>query len=727
MSVAHYACDAERRRDARLARLLILVCFTPMLTTKASAATPSIRQVVVGSGTFDIPFNVSQSGESPSEVRLYVADPTTANSAVSSDARSAELSTSEWKLLDRQMPEAGFFRLTKVPDGTFWFATETVGRSQPPPVDLKTIRPGLQIVVDTQQPKIDLIADASADGRVRARFEIRDATPTRVISVYFATDVTRKWELAMVENIKSPDIAGGGQFDIQPDDDWHQMEVQIRVIDAAGNEATLKRKLKKPRVATRPSTRFASGPVQPSPFFPAVTAPPAIATPTLPMPATAEQISRDFGQADQNPNAVGGLNQQDMLPIPGAANAMPRSNPETIPTPDPSMPELSATPQTAAEAMRPILPTQPSDPLPADIGLDPTTLPGSTLSQTPQSQPQASSGPLTQQRSVVAPETPFVTSPSALPDSALAAPEQDALRPSEDQSMGPLDSSELAGGMTNGQSDEPVDQWTNQRPSSRQQQIDAPERSPASRDAPTMRSIDPMRNERVTTRRPKSEYADLERLAQQSPVRYSDSNQFSLDYEIEAIGARGVEAVELYGSLDGGQTWKLWGADPDRATPFDIETAGEGNFAFRIVVVAANGLASPRPQPGDIPEIVIVVDETRPTATITGARYGDGDQSGSLVIQYDCDDAHLVARPVSLSFAESTDGPWTTIAGGLRNLGSYAWPADSQLPRQIYLRLDVADEAGNLGTHVLDRPIDTRGLAPRARIRAFRPISTRQP
>ncbi|MFG0267123.1 MAG: hypothetical protein ACF8AM_18520, partial [Rhodopirellula sp. JB055] len=221
------------------------------------------------------------------------------------------------------------------------------------------------------------------------------------------------------------------------------------------------------------------------------------------------------------------------------------------------------------------------------------------------------------------------------------------------------------------------------------------------------------------------ETLDLKRLAERSVIRHSDSNRFSLDFEIEAIGGRGVEAIELYGTTDGGLNWKRWGTDPDKASPFDIETNGEGIFGFQIVVVAANGLTSPSPLSGDAPDIVVVVDQTEPEVSITGARYGEADRAGSLVIAYRCQDQYLMSRPITLSFSDTPEGPWTTIAAGLRNLGDYVWPADPQLPRQIYLRIDATDQAGNVGSYVLDQPVDTRGLAPRARIRAFRSISSR--
>ena len=207
------------------------------------------------------------------------------------------------------------------------------------------------------------------------------------------------------------------------------------------------------------------------------------------------------------------------------------------------------------------------------------------------------------------------------------------------------------------------------------------------------------------------------------PVRYSDRERFSLDYVLEAVDSQGVEAVELYGSVDEGTTWKLWGRDPDRRSPFDIETREEGVFSYRIVVVGRSGLASARPLAGDLPDMVVVVDKKAPEVRISGARYGEGDRIGALVIRYECVDPNLMDRPITLAFSENIDGPWTTIAGGLRNDGDYVWPADPGLPRAFYLRIDATDKAGNVGTYLLDKPIDAQGLAPRARIRGFQTLS----
>lgn len=206
-------------------------------------------------------------------------------------------------------------------------------------------------------------------------------------------------------------------------------------------------------------------------------------------------------------------------------------------------------------------------------------------------------------------------------------------------------------------------------------------------------------------------------------VRYSNSRKFSLEYEIESAGLAGVSDVELWGTRDRGLTWKRWGSDPDRESPFDIETNNDGAYGFRIVVVANNGLATPRPIENDLPDIFVVVDTLSPSIRFTGAAYGEGNQTGALVMRYECTDMNLTQRPITLSFGPSQTGPWSTIAAGLENEGAYVWPADPNLPRQIYLRIDAIDLAGNLGSYILDTPIDIQGLAPRARIRGFNPLT----
>ncbi|MDZ4847817.1 MAG: hypothetical protein SGI77_00860 [Pirellulaceae bacterium] len=204
---------------------------------------------------------------------------------------------------------------------------------------------------------------------------------------------------------------------------------------------------------------------------------------------------------------------------------------------------------------------------------------------------------------------------------------------------------------------------------------------------------------------------------------YSSSRAFSLDYELDSQAASPVASIELWGTTDGGRIWERWGTDPDGVSPFDIKVETEGLFGFRMVIVGANGLAGNRPQNGDNADAWIQVDTERPSARIQSALYGKGTDANSLVVDFKAEDAYFGERPVSLMYSELPTGPWTTIANGMRNTGRYVWPSDPTLPRRVYLKLEAHDEAGNIGEHRLDVPVDIEGLAPRGRIQGFRPIT----
>lgn len=203
---------------------------------------------------------------------------------------------------------------------------------------------------------------------------------------------------------------------------------------------------------------------------------------------------------------------------------------------------------------------------------------------------------------------------------------------------------------------------------------------------------------------------------------YSKSRAFSLDYEVDTVTSSPVASVELWGTTDAGKSWDMWGTDPDGKSPFDIKVETEGLFGFRMVIVGVNGLASNRPRNGDNADAWIHVDTQVPVTIIQSALYGRGTETGSLIIDYSAKDDFFGPRPISLAYSELPTGPWTTIATGLKNTGRYAWPADPNLPRRIYLKISAFDEAGNVGEYRLDLPIDVEGLAPRGRIQGFRPI-----
>ncbi len=199
--------------------------------------------------------------------------------------------------------------------------------------------------------------------------------------------------------------------------------------------------------------------------------------------------------------------------------------------------------------------------------------------------------------------------------------------------------------------------------------------------------------------------------------------QFQLDYEVDTIGSSGVAQVELWGTADGGRSWSRWGIDRDRRSPFPVQVNEDGIFGFRIIVRNGAGLAGKPPESGDPAEMWVGVDTQAPNVRITSAIYGSGVQAGDLAIHWEANDPKLTREPINLYFSDQPKGPWTVIAAGLPNNKRYHWRVDHRLPRQIYLRIEARDEAGNVGTHQLTEPIANEGVPPRARIRGVEELS----
>lgn len=203
--------------------------------------------------------------------------------------------------------------------------------------------------------------------------------------------------------------------------------------------------------------------------------------------------------------------------------------------------------------------------------------------------------------------------------------------------------------------------------------------------------------------------------------RMVNSASFELEYEIESVGPSGVGRVELWGTRDGGRTWSDYAVDTDHTSPMSVTVGGEGIYGFRILVQSGSGFGGRPPAEGDLPDIWIGVDLTRPTCRITGTEVSP--DASELLVRWEATDDVLDPRGVTLLFSESRNGPWTPIASGLENTGSYAWRLDGRVPERIVLRLEVRDEAGNAGVFDTADTVALDRHRPAGRIRGVRPIS----
>lgn len=202
---------------------------------------------------------------------------------------------------------------------------------------------------------------------------------------------------------------------------------------------------------------------------------------------------------------------------------------------------------------------------------------------------------------------------------------------------------------------------------------------------------------------------------------------FELLYDVDATGSAGIDQVELWITKNGGGVWTKYGLDEDCRSPVSVTVPGEGLYGFRVVIETTVGLRSPTPVSGDLPDIWVEVDLTKPQVRLVSADQGNGDEADRLVVCWEASDRHLAGRGISLRWSPSPQGPWNTIASGLENSGRYAWRLDQRVPRQIFLLLEARDDAGNVSSNQFAQPVSLDLIRPQGRIRDVRPLGAAPP
>lgn len=194
-------------------------------------------------------------------------------------------------------------------------------------------------------------------------------------------------------------------------------------------------------------------------------------------------------------------------------------------------------------------------------------------------------------------------------------------------------------------------------------------------------------------------------VAGNANVRLVNSKKISLNYRIDEVGPSGIAAVELWSTQDG-RNWQKYAEDADQRPPFDFEVAKEGIYGFTLVVRSGVGLGDKPPQVGDAPQVWVEVDLTKPDVRLLNADVGRGADTGNLTITWTASDKNLGRQPITLSFSEHAEGPWTQIAANLENTGRYVWRMPSSgIPYRFQVRVEAADRAGNIGSAQTAMPV----------------------
>jgi hypothetical protein len=74
--------------------------------------------------------------------------------------------------------------------------------------------------------------------------------------------------------------------------------------------------------------------------------------------------------------------------------------------------------------------------------------------------------------------------------------------------------------------------------------------------------------------------------------------------------------------------------------------------------------------------------------------------------------------PISLLYAPKQGGPWTAIPGATKidNTGRFVWRMESNVPYELFVRVEAVDEAGNVGTADCQTSVKVDLAIPKARV-----------
>jgi hypothetical protein len=186
-------------------------------------------------------------------------------------------------------------------------------------------------------------------------------------------------------------------------------------------------------------------------------------------------------------------------------------------------------------------------------------------------------------------------------------------------------------------------------------------------------------------------------------VRVINNKRITLNYKINDVGPSGVSSIDVWVTHDS-RTWKKLDVGTQTHPPCIVEVSDEGTYGFTLVARNGLGLGKAPPQPGDVPQVWVEVDLSKPVVHLLGV---DNSATGkaSVIVRWSAADRNLGPKPISLSYSEQGKGTWTNIASNLENTGRYVWPIPSHVTGRFLVRVEATDLAGNIGTAQSQEPV----------------------
>lgn len=664
-----------------------------------------VKTVGTSLRSFGIPFQINADNNAFIEVQLYL---------------SRDLG-STWNFVGRQTTDKKDFPFKSPQDGEYWFSMKTLDR------DRRLLpegnpQPELKIIVDTVKPTLDFQVEADAAGRVVCRWTAKDKNLLpESLQIFYQNAISSKsvsdWKRVPF-NLNG--IQRNGVYSDQiawwPETKERQIRVVVEIKDIAGNAVQANRLLTIQSATWRHSSE-ATAQINDRPQPPRDI---AIARSQLPQkpsgsrqpPLPNNYVTTQFRSPKEHFGTISSRTQTAVKPVQSASQSASQSsqplnsnqnidspagreNTDSIVWESQTKQEFSKIQTNVATARPQSFPLNfqpPSQPTPRQLLARPSldALPNKSTTKISKGifiGESSTMGTTNQYRGPQAHTKQSIKAPTLVP--AISNHSQ-TVPPSDGQySTQPLPELPPATQTEN--------LTTTLRPASETDRVKS------FKSEPSPLGLSDQQTSRSTTiaKKPKMNTED----------QVIGSMRFDLQYTIDAIDPSGVDRVILWGTRDGAK-WESWASDPDSRSPFPVSVEENGTYGFRIVVHSKDGLTGTGPSTGDPADIWITVDTEKPKTRINSVPYGRGREAGQLVINYTADDSELTLRPITLSYSSNLSGPWSIIDENLSNSGQHLWKPGTDIPEKIFLRIEARDKAGNIGTHLLQQPIDISGLVP---------------
>ena len=144
-------------------------------------------------------------------------------------------------------------------------------------------------------------------------------------------------------------------------------------------------------------------------------------------------------------------------------------------------------------------------------------------------------------------------------------------------------------------------------------------------------------------------------------------------------------------------------------------------YGFTLVARSGLGLGKKPPQRGDMPQVWVEVDQTKPAVSLLDVKHGVGTKAREITITWSATDRNMARRPVTLSYAEKAEGPWLPLAANIENSGRYVWDMPANGPNSFLIRVEAADMVGNMGVAQLTKPVEIDTSRPTVAITGVEP------